>query len=484
MIRTPRDYQRAIREFSLNTDRANIWAGTGTGKTGTGLDLYDSLRRYNEVKRLLVVSTKRVAAMVWTNEHAKWENFQHLSIATAVGTPDQRIAAIRRNADITTINYENLPWLADKLGEDEWPWDMVIADESTRLKSLRIDTRTSSKGKVYVRQSGGSARAYKIARLTHKNVLRWYNYTGTPAPNGLIDLWGQNWYIDKGQRLGRTFTAFQNRWFQSVRAGDDAHVIKLEPFPHADAEIKKLMRDVSLTIEAKDYFDLPPLIMNPIPIYLSDKARQHYREMEKAMFTEIRENQVEAFNAGSKSMKCRQLASGAVYVEPDDGSDIKPWVVVHDDKIEALKDIVAEAAGAQLIIAYQFRSDLARLQKAFPEGRYFDDKPSTLAAFRSGQTQLWFIHPASAAHGIDGMQDACHNIVWFSMTWNLEEFEQLIERIGPTRQAQAGLNHSVYCHLLVAQDTVDEEMVERIETKASVQDSLRAAMKKRYTKTL
>ncbi len=265
----------------------------------------------------------------------------------------------------------------------------------------------------------------------------------------------------------------------AVRVGDDAFAVKLEPYPHADAEIKGLLRDVSLTIEAKDYFDLPPLVMNKIPVYLSDKASKHYREMEKEMFTEIRENPVEAFNAGSKSMKCRQLASGAVYVEPDDGRDPKPWVVVHDDKIEALKDVVAEAAGAPIIVAYQFRSDLARLQKAFPEGRYFDDKPATLAAFRAGRIPVLFIHPASAAHGIDGMQDACNIIVWFSLTWNLEEFEQLVERIGPTRQAQAGLNRSVYCHLLVAQDTVDEEMVERIETKASVQDSLRAAMKRR-----
>lgn len=478
-VRTPRDYQRDLRDFSLDNERVNWWAGTGTGKTGCGLETYDHLRLFGEADKLLVVSTKRVASMVWTNERAKWENFEHLSIATAIGTPDQRLAALRRRTDITTINYDNLPWLIDQVG-DEWPWDMVIADESTRIKNLRIDVRKHpTSGKEFMRKSGGGERAARLARVAHRKVRRWINMTGTPSPNGLIDVWGQQWFVDAGARLGRSFSAYQERYFNSVRVKGDNHKIIVVPTMHAEGHIKRAMADCTLTIEAKDYFDLPPLVKNVIPIKLPPKAYQHYREMEREMFTEIMHNEIEAFNSGAKSMKCRQLASGACYTEPDPGNDTKQWVVVHDEKLDALEDIVEEAAGAPILVAYQFKSDLARLKKRFPQGVYFDDKPETLAAFRAGKIPILFLHPASAAHGIDGMQDVCNIVVWFSMTWNLEEFEQLIERIGPTRQVQAGLYRTVYCHMLVAENTVEEEMVERVETKASVQDSLKAAMKRR-----
>lgn len=475
---TPRDYQVAMRNFAMTNPRCQWYAGTGVGKTTAGLDTFDYLRMLGEADRLLVISTKRVCTMVWPQAIRDWSNFSHLTIAVAVGTPEQRHAAIARDAVVTAINYDCLPWLVDNYGEN-WPWDMVIADESTKLKSLRIDVRRSSTGKEFLRKSGGGERAAKLARVAHKKVRRFICMTGTPAPNGLIDLFGQVWFIDAGQRLGRSFTAFQNRWFRSVRVGSDQFATKLEPLPHAEAEIKALLADCTLTIEAKDYFDLPPLVKNISPVKLPPKAYAQYREMEKEMFTQIKGNDIEAFSAGAKSMKCRTLASGAAYLEPDDGSDVKPWVVVHDEKLAALDDIVSEANGEPILVAYQFKSDLARLKKAFPKGRYFDDNPKTLADFRKGKIPILFLHPASAAHGIDGMQDVCRTVVWFSMTWNLEEFEQLIERVGPTRQAQSGHNRTVYVHMLVAEGTVEEEMVERVESKASVQDSLREAMKKR-----
>jgi SNF2 family DNA or RNA helicase len=478
-VRIPRDYQRALRDFALDRPRVNWWAGPGTGKTGSGLELFDHLRLFGEADRLLVASTKRIAAMVWPNEIAKWENFHHLSIAVAVGTPEQRIAAIKRGALITTINYENLPWLADTLG-DEWPWDMVIADESTRLKSLRIDMRRHPKsGKLFLRKSGGSERAIRLAKVSHKKVRRWINMTGTPAPNGLIDNWGQMWFIDGGQRLGRTFSAFKERYFRSVRTGDNAYDIRLEPYAHSDAEIKRLMADVTMTIDARDYMDLPDVLVNKIAVRLPPDARKLYTEMEREMFIELQGHEVEAFNSGARSMKCRQLASGAVYLEPDPGNDTAPWLTVHDAKLDALQDIVSELNGAAVLIAYQFRSDLARLRKAFPKGRFFDDNPQTLADFRAGKFQVLFIHPASGGHGIDGMQDVSQDIVFFSMTWNLEEYEQVIARIGAERQVSAGFFRDVRVHLLIAEDTVEEEMVERIETKATVQESLKLAMKRR-----
>jgi SNF2 family DNA or RNA helicase len=468
----PRDYQRALRDFALDRPRCNWWAGTGTGKTSAGIMLYDHLRTFNEVEKLLVVSTKRIAKGVWSREVDKWWNFRHLSVATAIGTVEQRRKALFMDADITTINYDNLPWLMDTVG-DHWPWDMVIADESTKLKGLRIDLRTSPSGKTFMRKSGGSERAMRLARVAHKKVRRWVNLTGTPAANGLIDLWGQAWYLDAGQRLGRSFSAFQERWFRSVQVGSEAFQTKLEPQPWADAQIKQALQDISLTIEAKDYFDLPPTIVNRIPVTLPPDAYDQYQQMEAEFFIQVSGQDIEAVNAGAKSMKCRQLASGAVYSA--DGQTFG----VHDAKLEALGDLIASMNGEPLIVAYQFKSDLQRLQKAFPQGRYFDDKKSTLEAFCAGRIPLLFLHPASAAHGIDGMQQACRHICWFSMTWNLEEYEQAIERIGATRQVQSGTYREVYVHLLLAEDTIDQEMIDRIETKASVQDSIKAAMKKR-----
>lgn len=477
---SPRDYQRAMRDFALDVPRVNIWAGPGTGKTSTCLAIYDYLRMFDDVERLLVVSTKRVCSMVWPKEVQKWENFRHFSVAVAVGTESERISAIRRKADITCINYDVLPWLVDKIGEDNWPWDMVIPDEASKLKGLRIDMRPSKKkpGQMSMRKSGGSERAQRLARVAHKKVRRWINATGTPASNGLLDLWGQMWFIDGGARLGRTFTAFQQRWFNAIR-GSDAHEIIYKPSPFAKEQIEAAIRDVTISINARDYMDLPPTLTNVIKVTLPAEAYAQYREMEREMFTEIDGEDIEAVNSGAKSMKCRQIASGAAYYLPDDGSDTAPWVKVHDAKMEALQDLVSDLNGASLLVAYQFRSDLARLKEAFPKGRYFDDNPATLRDFIAGKIPILFIHPASGGHGIDGMQEICQDIAFFSQTWNLEEFEQVIERIGAVRQVSAGFFRDVRVHLLVAENTIEEDMVERIDSKASVQESLKNAMKRR-----
>lgn len=477
MIFTPRDYQRMILAFGRDHPRFNCWGGTGIGKTATGLELFSEFKMFGEVEHALVISTKRVAGKVWPRQINRWESFHHLSCSVALGTPDQRVEAIRKRADITTINVENIPWLMQKMGEDEWFFDMVFADESSKLKSLRIDFRKSSLGKEFLRNGGGSKRAGKLARVAHKKVNRWVNLTGTPMANGLTDLWGQNWFIDAGARLGRTYSDFENRWFNWIRTGTDAWEAILTPTSWAEAEIKQRLRDVTITIDAKDYMDLPPTIYNKILVTLPKAAYDKYREMEKEMFTTVVDYEIEAVNSGAKSMKCRQLASGAAYID-----DAGNWVTVHDEKLDALEDIVAELQGAPLIVAYQFKSDLARLKKRFPKAVYFDDSDATLDAFCAGKIQMLLLHPASAAHGIDEMQNHCRDICFFSMTWNLEEYIQTIERVGATRQVQAGFYRDVRVHLLIGENTIEEDMVERTESKASVQDAFKEAMKKRgYT---
>lgn len=461
-----------MRDFACDNARCQLWAGTGVGKSASTLYTYDLMRMFGEAKHVLVVTTKRIAMMVWPREILKWENFTHLSCAVAVGTPAQRLAAVQQRAHITTINVDNLMWLCEVAG-DEWYWDTVVADESSKLKGLRISLMKHPKtGKEFYRVGGGSKRAGELARIAHKKVQRWQNLTGTPMSNGLVDLWGQAWFLDAGQRLGRSFTAFERRWFRSIRI--DQYQSILEPYDHAEAEIKALLSDITITIEAKDYMDLPPTVVNKVSVTLPPAAYAKYREMERECFAEIENNEIEAFNAGAKSMKLRQMASGSAYLEG--GED---WVPLHDAKIEALQDIVAGLGGEPILVAYYFKSDLARLRKAFPQGVYFDDKPQTLQRFIDGKIPVLFIHPKSAAHGIDGMQQACRHVAWFSMIWELEDFQQLIERVGATRQVQSGQYREVYVHMLIGENTIDEEMADRIETKASVQDAFKAAMKKR-----
>ena len=473
MIYTPRDYQIALRTFAMDGERVQWWAGTGTGKTTAGLDTFDYLWMLGEAKHLLVVTTKNIATLVWPRAIGMWENFSHLSCAVCVGTPAQRLAALRQRAHVTTVNTDVLPWLIDTLG-DEWFFDVVFADESTRLKSLRISMQTSKLGKQFMRKSGGGERAMKLARVAHKRVRYWINATGTPSPNGLIDLWGQAWFVDAGERLGRSFSAFSDRWFKWEQVGNEAFQRVLVPLPHADAQIKAALRDVTMTIEAKDYMDLPPTVINKIVIPIPADAYKHYREMEKEMFTQIEEHEIEAVSAGAKMMKVRQLAAGAAYVDDDSN-----FTEIHSVKIDALKDIISESNGEPVIVAYYFKSDLARLRKAFPQGVMFDGKQSTLQRFIAGRIPILFIHPKSAAHGLDGMQEACRTVVFVSPLWELEEYEQLIERVGATRQVQSGQYRTVYVHQLIGENTVDEEMFERLESKASVQDALRQAMKRR-----
>lgn len=465
----PRDYQRALRDFALDNARCQWWAGTGVGKTATWLTVIDMLRMYGEVRHVLVVSTKTVATLVWPEEIRKWLNFEHLTMAVAVGTPEARVKALRRRADITLINYDMLPWLVEVMG-DEWYFDMVIPDESTRLKGLRIDTRVGKKsGDPFDRRSGGGMRAYALGKVAHRKVRHWINGTGTPAPNGLIDLWGQAWFIDGGKRLHRNFTAFKEAWFNAVRV--DTYQTILRPTPFADAEIKERLVDITLTIEAKDYMELPALLINQIKVPLPPDARKHYDEMEQSFFTAIRGHDILAVNQGAKGMKLRQLASGMVY-DAD-----HTHVIAHEAKLDRCQDIVEELNGASVVITYQFVSDVQMLQKRFPQARVFDR--ASWAAFKAGELQLLLVHPDSAGHGVDGLQEYCHHMIVFSQTWDLEKHTQVIERIGPTRQASSGHMRDVHVHLLIGENTVEEEMVERLETKASVEESLKLAMKRR-----
>lgn len=456
---TPHPYQNLIFSHEIDIKRSNVWAGMGMGKTVATLTaLEDLFMAGSETKPALVLAPLRVAHSTWPDEAVKWNHLRNIDVQPIIGTAKERMSAVKNtNASVFTINYDNLVWLVEMMG-DHWPFGTIIADESTRLKSFRL-------------RKGGK-RAAALAKVAHKHVGRWVNLTGTPSPNGLLDLWGQAWFVDQGQRLGRTYSAFTSRWFNSIQFPGQQWS-KLEPWPFAQEQIQSALRDVTISLDAADWFDIKEPIHNVIRLELPTKARKQYQEMEKEMFLELENNGIEAPNAAAKTVKCLQIASGAIYTDDDHN-----WAELHDTKIQTLESIINESGGTPVLVAYHWKHDLVRLLKAFPKGKNLDADPQTLRDWNTGKIPVLFAHPASAGHGLN-LQDGGNILVFFSHWWDLEQYQQIIERIGPTRQIQAGYNRPVFIHHLIAAGTMDEVVMERRNSKREIQDLLLEAMKRK-----
>jgi hypothetical protein len=434
--------------------RSAIFAKPGMGKSVMALTFLDYLHNvWGEDRPSLVLAPLRVARDTWANEAGKWAHLTGIEVVPITGTVAERRAALRRQAPIYTTNYENLVWLRDEFKGKPWPFATVVADESTKLKGFRL------------RQGG--VRAQALAQVAHKHVERWVNLTGTPASNGLADLWGQTWFLDAGVRLGRTFSAFQERWFRPSKAGQFTKWVQAE---HAQEDIQGRLSDICLTLDPQDWFNLKDPIVNVIEVELPSSARLAYRELERELFTMIEDNEVEAMTAAAKSMKCLQLCSGAVYLDPSRNPP-GSWAEVHTEKLDALEELAAETGDDPILVAYQFKSDLARLQKRFPDGLNLSE-PQGMAQAMAGKGKLWFGHPASMGHGVDGLQYHCNTLVFFAQDWNLEYHDQVLERVGPMRQMQAGKDRPVFVHYIVARNTIDELVMARRASKRSVQDIL------------
>lgn len=446
----PHEYQREAMEWLYDHPRTALWMPMGGGKTVSSLTALDALDLVDGVYPVLVLAPKRVAITTWPDEVAKWAHLKHLRISVINGTPKQRQAALNNPADIYTMAYDNLSWLCETLGDD-WPFVTVVADELTRLKSFRI------------RQ--GSKRAGALGKVAHTKVKRFIGLTGTPGANGLKDLWGQTWFLDKGERLGRTFSAFEQRWF---RKGYDG--FSLQPQPHAQGEMQDLLQDICLTVTGLPV-DEP--IRNPIYVSLPPAARKLYDDMEEEMFAQIGLEGVEAANAAVRTQKCLQIANGAIYTD-DEGH----WEAVHDAKIEALESVIEEANGAPVLVAYNFKHDLVRLRHSFPKARVLDADPNTIRQWNAGEIPILFAHPASAGHGLN-LADGGNILAFFGLNWSLEEHMQIIERVGPMRQKQAGFDRPVFVHYIMARNTVDDMVFERLQSKKTVQQILLDAMKAR-----
>ncbi len=456
---TPRKYQTPIIDHIVDNERCAIWLGMGMGKTSCVLTALEVISVLEGSRKALVVAPLRVARTTWPDEVKKWDHLKHLKVSVVTGNVTQRKAALNVDADIYTTNYEQLPWLVEHFG-DNWPFEIIISDESTRLKGFRL------------RQ--GTKRSRALGRVAHKHGKRFIELTGTPSPNGLIDLWGQAWFLDAGERLGRSFQSFQDRWFRTERVGSDPHAVKLIPQPFAREQIEDRLKDIVISLDAKDYFDLKEPIVNILRVDLPLEAQQLYEDMEREMYIQLENTAVEAFNAAAQTVKCLQIANGAIYTQEKNSR----YEEIHDAKIQALESVIEEAAGAPVLVAYQFKSDVDRLQRAFPKAKLLDQNPQTITDWNAGKIPILLAHPASAGHGLN-LQDGGNIICFFSHWWNLEEYMQIIERIGPTRQAQAGHDRPVYIHHIVANNTIDEVVMERRNSKRAVQDLLLEAMKHR-----
>lgn len=454
----PRAYAPDAIKFMLEHQRCALFAGMGMGKTSMVYTMLDQMYMLSlESRPTLVLGPKRVARDTWPEEVLKWKHLRDIDVVNIGGTVKQRKQALMEDAAVYTANYEQLPWLLEHL-DGKFPWGVVVADESTRLKSFRL-------------QQGGK-RAAALAKVAHTQVNRWINLTGTPAPNGLIDLWGQTWFLDQGHRLGRTFGAFKDRWFYRKPSGGQ-FAGPLVPHKHSEAQIHAAIKDICMTLDPADWFDIEKPIVTTLKVSLPPDVRKMYKQLEKEMFVKLADDaHVEAFNAAALTNKCLQLANGAVYTD-----DKGKWSAVHDAKLDALESVVEEANGMPVLVAYNFISDKERIMKKFPKAVLLSEKAG-MAKFKAGHAPIGLAHPKSMGHGIDGLQTVTNILVRFGHDWNLEERMQMLERIGPVRQKQAGLDRPVMVYDIVADGTVDNTVIERHETKREVQDLLLEAMKR------
>lgn len=449
---TPRPYQRLIIDHILQHDRSLVWAGMGLGKTVSTLMAVRTMQEIDGLGPALILAPLRVAQSTWPDEVKKWDAFKGMRVSVVTGSAAAKKAALNAEADIYCTNYESIELVVEHFKGKRWPFSIIVADESTRLKSFRVHQ--------------GGKRAHALGTVAFESPI-FIELTGTPASNGYLDLWGQQWFIDKGEALGKSMRQYQEMFFRPIRVGNNAFAVRYDLMPGMDKAITDRIAKYVLRVNAEDWFDIEKPIAVTVEVALPPGAMKTYREMERDFFTELDGDAIEAASAAVKSNKCLQIASGEVYVD-DRQSAVKH---IHSAKIEAMKSIVAEANGMPILVAYVFKHEASRLKQAFPESKLLDKNPQTIRDWNAGRIPMLLAHPASCGHGLS-LQDGGNILVFFGTGWNLEHHEQIIERIGPTRQAQSGHPRPVFVYSIVAKGTLDEAVQERIKTKRDVLDIL------------
>lgn len=453
MIFVPHPYQEFCIQAILDKPAVGLFLDMGLGKTVITLTAVNELR-YGRfaVRRCLVIAPKKVAEATWQREAAKWDNLRHLRFATVLGSTKQRIQALLTPADIWIINRENVTWLVDYY-QNTWPFDMVVIDESSSFKSH-------------------SAKRFKSLASIKPHIKRIVELTGTPSPNGLMDLWSQIYLLDGGARLGKYYTHFRNRYFDPGRRGRDV-IYQYDPKEGAADVVLSKISDICISMKASDYLQLPDCIVHDIPVELDAKTKKAYNELEKKMVLSLPDGDIDVASAAALSNKLQQLANGALY---DDDHQVH---LVHNCKIEAFMELIEQLHGQHALVFYNFKHDKDRLLEALAKSklrvREFTGAREEID-WNAGKIDVLLAHPASTAYGLN-LQDGGHHIIWFGLNWSLELYQQANKRLH--RQGQ---KEPVIIHQLICTGTRDEDLVEALGDKDASQEKVLESLKARIKK--
>ncbi|HGD0307982.1 TPA: SNF2-related protein [Streptococcus agalactiae] len=444
------DYQEVTKDFIIRTPYAAVILDMGMGKTATTLSAINELMfdRY-EVSKVLVIAPLRVANTVWSDEIEQWEELRHLRYAKIVGTPKQRRAALEQDADIYIVNREILPWLVQQCSP-YFKWDMVVIDELSSFKSWQ-------------------SKRFKAFMAMRPYMKRVVGLTGTPSSNGLMDLFAEFKVIDSGERLGRFIGEYRSRYFDEGRRNGNI-VYEYIPMDYAECQIYDKIDDITISMKAMDYLDMPELISTKKVVHLTDKETDNYKRFKKDyVLSDLEDGEVTAANAASLSNKLVQMANGAVY------SDDHQVVSLHDQKLDTLEDIIEAANGEPVLVAYWFKHDLQRIEERLAKLKVQGTVLKTeqdIREWNKGNIRVGLLHPASAGHGLN-LQKGGHHLVWFGLTWSLELYQQTNARLW--RQGQQA--ETVVIQHIVTEGTIDEEILKALENKDSQQSRLIEAVK-------
>lgn len=452
----PHAYQQHCIDKIIEIKKLGLFLDMGLGKTVTTLTAVKELK-YNRflVRKVLVIAPKKVAEGTWTREAAKWEHTQMLRVSPVLGSQTKRIRALNTPADLYIINRENVCWLVDYY-RNAWPFDMVVVDESSSFKSH-------------------SAKRFKALASVGDRIDRMVELTGTPSPNGLEDLWSQIFLLDGGERLGKRYTQFRERYFQPDKRGADGMVYSYEAKPGTEASILEKISDICISMKAEDYLQLPDITYHEIPVELDSKSLKAYCELEREMVLQLPEDDetISVTSAAALSNKLLQLANGALYGEDRQVHE------VHGCKVEAFLELIESLQGKPALVFYNYQHDRARILKALEKSGLAVRELKTTQDeddWNAGKIQVLLTHPASSAYGLN-LQQGGNHVIWFGLTWNYELYTQANKRLH--RQGQ---KEKVIIHHLVCSGTRDTDVMQALQRKDDVQSWVMESLKARIRK--
>lgn len=428
----------------------------GLGKTAMSLTAVIELLKTGDVKKVLIIAPKKVVENVWSQEADKWDHLKNLKISRILGPEKERRRALEAKTNIFAINRENVVWLVGLYGNN-WPFDMVIVDEMSSFKNH-------------------DSKRFKALRLVRDRIRRIVALTGTPAPNGLLDLWSQLFLLDKGERLGRTYTGYRDRYFGSdkrnrqtvfsykLREGDE--ILGKEFY---EREIMDKISDICFSMKSEDYITLPERIDNDQFIELSDTMYHRYLEFEKEQVLQLLDKEITAVNAAALTNKLLQFSNGCVYDEQ------KIPVFIHDEKMERLEEVIEELQQKPVLLFYSFISDKDGIMKKFKQARLLKTEQD-VTDWNDGKIELFVAHPASAGHGLN-LQFGGNNLIWFGCPWSLELYQQAIKRLH-----RPGITKPVINTRLIVKDTIEIDVIKALSNKTKMQDAVIKAVKARIRK--